>query len=229
MLNKRTLERWCMPATETGPFLRPFVARGPLTPGGAIIVGVNPATSIGAADGVAFDDYTASLTAIERFLPIYNRVRAQRGKTRPSKTRIGLDAASKWLADFGFETVLDTNISPYPTSKESEWRRLSEKERAFWVFGEIVESFRPALVLLHGRSAYERFIETYAPDLRQSGLFSEIVDRQPYLGRVTWRHGGSAQVFISRHIRFFGKVDGGKGFARLRQELVKSAPQPAVE
>ena len=73
----------------------------------------------------------------------------------------------------GFQTVLDTNISPYPTSKESEWRQLSATEKALWVFPEVVARFRPALVLLHGNSAYEQFTDLYAPALRQPVLFSE--------------------------------------------------------
>jgi hypothetical protein len=219
MLNYETMKRWCTPVRESSPFLRPFVARGQLSPGGAMIVGVNPATPIGTTDGIGLDEHIQSLYSIEGFLPLYSRVRAQRGKAQPSPTREGLDGASKWLATRGFQTVLDTNISPYPTKDEEQWQRLSSTEKALWVFPEVVATFKPKLVVLHGKSSYEYFVDLYAPALRQEGRFLDTIKERPHLGRVCWPNGDGADVYVCRHLRYFGNGDGGKTFAPLRQAL----------
>jgi hypothetical protein len=213
MLDYAIMKRWCTPLNEGSPFLRPFVVRGQLAQGGAMIVGANPATPIGITDDVELDEHIQSLYSVDGFLPLYSRVRALRGKTRPSPTRVGLDAASKWLLARGFQTVLDTNISPYPTKDEEQWKRLSDAEKALWVFPEVVSAFRPTLVVLHGKSAYEHFVELYAPALRQERKFSDTTKELPHIGRVRWPNGDGAEVYVCRHLRYFGTRDGGKTFA----------------
>ena len=74
-------------------------------------------------------------------------------------------------------------------------------------------------VIERQRRTLHRFTDIYAPELRQQGLFSEIVSKRPHLGMVSWPDGGCAQVFVSRHMRFFGKLDGGEMFRPLRQAL----------
>lgn len=61
MLDDETLIRLCTPTNVDGPYLRPFVGRGPVATGGAMIVGVNPATPITTEHGIQFDDYVSSL------------------------------------------------------------------------------------------------------------------------------------------------------------------------
>lgn len=217
MFANETLIRLCTPTSIDGPYLRPFVCRGPLSTGGAMIVGVNPATPISAADGIKFDDYVASLLNLEDFLPIYDAVRTARGKPR-SRTRNGLDTASTWLMDHGLAPIVDSNISPYPTKSEKEWRKLSKTEQSMWVFEEVVKAFRPSLVLLHGKSSYEVFTERFAPDLVRGQPFNELV-KQPKLGTVKWPFGGTADAYVCKHIRFFRGEGGGKYFQPLRQAL----------
>ncbi|MEC5405798.1 hypothetical protein VOM14_09515 [Paraburkholderia sp. MPAMCS5] len=221
MFTNEALIRLCTPTNVDGPYLRPFVCRGPLSTGGAMIVGVNPATPITAEDGIQFDDYASSLLNIENFLPIYDAVRTARGKPRRSNTRIGLDTASAWLTAHGFSPVVDSNISPRPTESETAWAKLSKTDQSMWVFDEVVKAFRPSLVLLHGKRSYEVFTERYAPELRSGQPFNELV-KQPRLGTVNWRFGGTADAYVCKHIRFFRGDGGGKYFQPLRQALHQS-------
>lgn len=196
------------------------MCRGPMTTGGALIVGVNPATPISARDGVAFDDYVSSLSDFERFLAIYDGIRTKRGKTRRSPTRDGLDAASCWLSARGFSPVIDTNISPYPTKDLRQWKRLAASDQALWVFEEIVKAFQPSLILVHGKNAYTGFSARFAPEFARTGPFDELVT-QPRLGNVRWSFGGSAEAYVCKHLRFFGKNGGGQRFAPLRDALLR--------
>lgn len=217
MIDRNTLTRWCTPIHVGGPYLRPLVIRGPHAQGGAFIVGVNPATPIFESDGVSFCEYADSLLSTEAFLSMYCRIRIAQGKPATSRTRAGLDGAAQWLQSLGFNTVLDTNISPYPTRSEAEWKRLSNEEKELHVFPEIVQMFRPSVVLLHGRVAYRKFTSLYAPGLKKNCLFTEIDN--PYLGTVDWDGGGKAEVFVCGHLKSFGRGDGGEKFAPLRTSL----------
>ncbi|MCG3577525.1 hypothetical protein, partial [Ralstonia solanacearum] len=207
------------PTTPDGPYLRPFVCRGPMMTGGALIVGVNPATPISASDGVAFDDYVSSLSDFERFLAIYDGIRAKHGKAGRTRTRNGLDAASCWLSALGFSPVIDTNISPYPTRDLRQWKRLPATNQALWVFEQVVKIFQPSLILLHGQNAYTQFSTRFAPEFARNGPFDEIV-KQPRLGSVCWSFGGTAEAYVCKHLRFFGRNGGGQRFAPLRDALL---------
>jgi hypothetical protein len=218
MFTNEALIRLCTPTNIDGPYLRPFVCRGPLSTGGAMIVGVNPATPITAKHGIQFDEYVSSLLSIEDFLPIYDAARAASGKPRRSYTRNGLDTASAWLMAHGLTPIVDTNISPYPTESEMEWRKLSKTQQSLWVFEEVVKAFRPSLVLLHGNRSYEGFTKRFAPDLYSGQPFGELV-KQPKLGTVKWPFGGTADAYVCKHIRFFRGEGGGKYFQPLRQAL----------
>ncbi|MEN4919698.1 hypothetical protein ABE485_13560 [Achromobacter spanius] len=223
LIDKETLKRWCTPPTKADPYLRPFVVRGPLSTGGAAIVGVNPATPIFEDDGIAIEDYAQSILNLDQFLPLYQDVRRRSGKTRlSSPTRTGLDGASSWLASLGHTTVLDTNTSPYPTSSEKEWRRLPESHKALHVFREVLELFRPSLILLHGKPSYEAFIGEFAPHLRRTGNFTSVVRDHANLGIVPWEFGGYADVYVCSHLRFFGKEGLGKRFHPLRKAVLAS-------
>lgn len=218
MITREKLRSWCQPVNEGAPYLRPFVCRGPLQRGGALVVGINPATQIGSRHSVSFDEYVDSLTDLNRFLAIYDKVRKLDGKCERSATRLGLDEASLWLSNQGFGTVLDTNISPYPTESVKVWKKLSKKEQATWVFPEVVSHFSPSFVLLHGENSYEKFTSCFAPKLKRPDKFNILV-AEPRLGIVHWSHGGTAEVYVCKHLRFFKGNEGGKYFAPLRVAL----------
>ena len=222
-----TLKKLCRPVARGEPLLRPFVCRGPLARGGAFMVGVNPATTIIEADAGGFDQYVASITDLDRFLRVYDRTRVREGKGGRSPTRNGLDTASAWLKARGFRTVLDTNISPYPTASVDAWRRLAPAQKAFHVFQEVITHLQPSFVLLHGSDAYKEFTTTLALHLLRRGhKFSEVISH-PRLGVLTWPDGTTANVYVCKHLRFFKGHEGGKYFAPLRASL-KNRPRPTA-
>ena len=201
-------------------YLRPFVARGPLTRGGAVVIGLNPATSIGPED-VDFEAYLDLLLDMERFSTFYQELRVRRGKPSTSRTRMGLAGVAGRLATIGFPSVVETNVSPYPTEKGEELKGLPLVLQARHVLPELLVVLKPRLMLLHGEDALKG-VEAMMLDAELSHprdrSFTDTVTHRPCIGQVTWDDGSACRVYVCPHLRFFGHK-GGKRFAALDARL----------
>lgn len=218
MIDRETIRAWAEPPPGADRYLRPFVARGPLQRRGAAVIGLNPATEIRPAD-VPMDKYLDLLLDIDAFTMFYQDLRVRRGKSKTSPTRIGLNGMAKWLVQHGWRSVVETNISPYPTAKAEELDRVPAQLQSRHIFLQLIHALAPSVVILHGEDALSEFTSKIAPALVRSSVgFSDLVDKHPQLGRYAWEGTENCDVFVCRHLRFFGH-NGGRRFAALERAL----------
>jgi hypothetical protein len=219
MIDRDTLAGWSRVPDGADRYLRPFVCRGTMKRGEAAIVGLNPATAIRFAD-IPFEQYLDLLVNLDAFTTFYRELRVKRKKRATSPTRTGLNGMAKWLSVLGWQCIVDTNVSPYPTESKEDLEKVPAQWQSRWVFKEVVRTFAPRLIVLHGEDALDDFVSGVAPDLRSRarGPFSRLVDDSPRLGQITWAGGESCDVFVCRHLRFFGH-HGGDRFSALGEAL----------
>ena len=218
MIDRQTLAKWARPPEGADRYLRPFVCRGELQRGEAAIVGPNPATEIGPHD-VRFSEYLDLLVDLERFTEFYHCLRVGRGKRASSPTRTGIDGMANWLASLGWECILDTNVSPYPTASGEDMAKVPDKLQSRWVFEEVVQTLRPSLIILHGEGALRGFTSDVAPGLApREPRYSALVERSPYLGQCAWAGRATCEVYVCPHLRFF-EHRGGARFSALKSVL----------
>lgn len=218
MIGRATLARWARAHESPERYLRPFVARGPLAKQQAVVVGLNPATII-RPDDVAPETYVDLLLDMEQFSVFYQRLRRLRGKPAVSRTRQGLDNIATWLQSLRFTSVVETNVSPYPTEKGQQLDHVHRDMQARHVLPDLLKQLAPRLLLLHGEDACSAIRKMpIGTDLVMGRTFTDTVTRQPQLGQVTWSDGSQGDVFACPHLRFFGR-SGGKRFAPLKARL----------
>lgn len=197
------------PPAGTGRYLRPLVARGPLIKHGAAIVGLNPATAIGPSD-IDANEYARLLLSFNDFERFYQSLRKDRGKKPTSPTRTGLNGMAKLLEDKGWKSIVDTNISPYPTEKGEELLRLPASVQSRDVFHTVIRRLAPRLIILHGNEALKEFTSSIAHNLSSNTPFSSLVKDSPILGSIEWGANESCTVLVCPHLRFFGRHGGVK-------------------
>lgn len=219
MIDMATLATWARTPEGADRYLRPFICRGALEQGGAAVVGLNPATAIGSKD-IGFNQYLDLLLDLDAFTAFYRELRVKRGKRPSSPTRTGLNGMASWLSSLGWNCIVDTNVSPYPTASGEELNRVPSRLQSRWIFKELVSTLAPRLLILHGEDALNDFISSVAPDLapRAGTQFAQLVDESPRLGQTTWAGGEVCDVFVCRHLRFFGH-HGGARYSALRDAL----------
>lgn len=219
MIDRNTLATWSRAPDGAERYLRPFICRGPLQLGGAAIVGLNPATPIGPAD-IEFSRYLDLLLDLTSFTAFYEELRVRRGKRRSSPTRTGLNGIARWLSELGCSSIVDTNVSPFPTGSKEDLSRIPPEWQSRWVFEALMRAITPRLVILHGEDALNDFTTSIAPHLTPTaGLsFLALVNSSPQLGQVAWSGGDVVDVFVCPHLRFFGH-HGGPRYASLSNAL----------
>ena len=186
-------------------------------------MGLNPATPIGPLD-VDLDRYVELLLDLEAFTPVYRQLRIRRGKRPTSPTRTGLDGMAKWLSEHGWQSVVETNISPYPTERGEDLKRLSPALQSRHIFHELIQLLAPRVLVLHGEDSLSEFITSVAPQLgRGSRGFAALVNEFPHLGQYRWQTGEVADIFVCPHLRFFGH-SGGTRFSSLKRALTAHFP-----
>lgn len=189
-------------------------------------MGLNPATDIRPGD-IPIDRYVDLLLDIEAFTIFYESLRNRRGKTKASPTRTGLNGMARWLAQRGWHSVVETNVSPYPTGRGEELERVSNPMQSRHIFYELMRVLAPKVVILHGEDALSEFTSKLGPSLNsRTDSFSDLVKKSPYLGQVTWERGEQCEVFVCPHLRFFGHK-GGRRFGPLEEAL--STTHPAAQ
>ena len=186
-------------------------------------MGLNPATEILPED-IPIDEYVDLLLDLEAFTVFYKNLRNRRGKSTTSPTRIGLNGMAGWLAQRGWNSVVETNVSPYPTRRGEELERVSTPMQSRHIFYQLMRVLAPRLVILHGKDALSEFTSKLRPSLiPRTASFTTLVNESPYLGHVTWECGEQCDVFVCPHLRFFGHK-GGQRFAPLEQALDTARP-----
>lgn len=133
MIERDLLTTWSQMPRGADRYLRPFVCRGKLEPNGAAIVGLNPATLIGRAD-IEFPRYLELLLEVDAFTAFYQELGRKRNEPPSSRTRSGINRIARLLSEMGWTSVLDRNVSPYPTASKDELDEVPEAWQSRWIF-----------------------------------------------------------------------------------------------
>jgi len=206
MISDDLLTRWTTPPTIDGPFLRPFVCRGHLVHHGVFIAGINPGTPIYPSD-ISPSEYRKILRSTEQFEPAYSAIRSKRGESADGRTRLGLRSLSNWFLAEGVKGLLETNVVPYPTRKARQLKNISIEHQSHWVFREVCETFRPKLIVLHGKPSRDKFIDYVAPKSLQwakNVSMEELENRSEPLMVGKWSDNEPYFVFVCRHLMYYG-------------------------
>ena len=175
--------------------------------GGVFIVGTNPATPIFPSE-ISPQTYRSLICSAAQFEPVYATIRRKREQPEDGRTRQGLRSLSNWFLSQGVAGVLETNVIPFPTKDEAALRLVSRERQSHWVFQEICETFRPSLIVLHGKPAKDAFIDIVAPTRlawARDVSVGELERRLEPLTAGQWTPRDPYGVFVCRHLMYYGE------------------------
>jgi hypothetical protein len=158
--------------TEEAPLARPFLCEGLPSGCKVFLVGINPGKSSG------FWPHWNAVTGCNKrgWLDHYL---AEHGRYSPTRARI--ERLFKALAPL---PCLETNIFQFPSRRESD---LAASERDTRVFDFLLESVRPRVVFVHGRSAVKHLAQLTHTNLPH-GQFTTVTYREVAFDAIAGHH-----------------------------------------
>ena len=143
--------------TNLSPYARPFLCEG--TPFGSdiFLVGINPATSTNFWDHWPIETGCDKKGWIDDYLEYHN-------KFSPTRKRIEI-----FFENTRPLKILETNIFPFPSNRESDLNSIYRDTR---LFDYLVETIQPKLILGHGLSTIKHLSKIFGITLHK-GVFTE--------------------------------------------------------
>lgn len=134
---------------------------------------------------------------------------------------------SQWLQQYG-ESVVYTALNAYQVENVEEIKRLKKEDpvnfkRGQMIFCEVLEEFKPEIIVLQGASAVTQFKAMYAENLV---IYHTAITKLPILeeagpfAEMYYEDGKKALIFAARSMSYFGKD--GTTFEKFKGNLVKS-------
>lgn len=175
---------WTRPVN--GQYPRPWTSRT-MAPSSArvFLVGRNQATPFNTSAMTHTEVVDALLCRGSVSLDaLYLRARGDKG-SRPSRTRLNIEAFVNRLRSRGIDDVLETNVVCYSTSMSSDLNRdehTEGKRRGRQIFSELLTVVQPSILIAHGagtlgdlsRSLGDQPLAA-APATLESGVSSTVV------------------------------------------------------
>jgi hypothetical protein len=168
MTNLVTLNNKLKEFTKLSTEARPFLCNGSPFGSDVFLVGINPATSTNFWNHWSIENGCNKKQWLEEYLINHNH---KFGSTR-KRIEIFFNSSAPLK-------ILETNIFPFPSSRESE---LNPNLRNTQLFDYLIETIKPKLILAHGASAIKHLSKKYQVEL-EKGKFITL-EKQKFDIRV---------------------------------------------
>ena len=219
------IKSWCSPLLPQAPYFRPFVCKGDLERVDTFLVGLNPATPIGAAVEPSLEAYAKSLSDERAFKVMYAKARGGEA----GRTRQGINSLVRWMGvNFG-AVVAQTNVICFPTPRSSlimsdVYER--ERKRGREIFWELFLSVCPKTIIIHGSKAKsefvsllrERNVQLHSERTWEAASVKELEEAGCHIA-IPYANGESATAWICRNLMYYG--ESGNSFAEFRKNILK--------
>lgn len=226
MIARDEIKRLCNAPGDGKAYFRPFICKGDLSKADIFLIGTNPATPIYPHD-INLDEYVDLLFDYDRFIEYYKKSRILKGKSEISRTRVGMNSFINWLACKSSSSVIETDAIPYPTEKlKMLWKEPdSIVESGKEVFYELLLTFKPRLLILHGKETTEQIFELLlSKGLIQSSLVSceqtiEEIESKVPLMTFKYPNEKTGVITACRHFMYYGST--GNSYSEFRNNIGK--------
>lgn len=223
MISNKEFRELCKPPISDKAYYHPFLCDGNWDEARTFLIGINPATPI-TKDDISFDEYINSFYN-GTFYDIYNNNRKNSCKTKQSRTRLGINSFVNFLNDVTKKPVIETNVIPYPTANIEDLYKEPDEviNRGKEIFLELLQAFKPQLLIFHGKTALEAAIDL----LKQNGIVIEgnidleesiqEMELHPPLAKLIYFSSSEANIMACRHLMRYGKS--GKSFEVFKKSI----------
>ncbi|WDL98452.1 hypothetical protein [Alicyclobacillus sp. ALC3] len=218
MLELNELKNMCQPVIDGKAYYRPLLCRDLQATISIFIVGINPATPI-TPEEMDLDTYARLITDYDAFIEYYRDLRRQRGKTRLSPTRTGINGLTNWLQANTDVGIAETNMISYPSQKPKELRNEPEAviERAKEIFIQVLLNYRPKLIIAHGRETLKMLGEMVDTRNEFNWVRKDELQQDDFVG-FSYQNGEICSVLPCAHLRYHGH-SGGTRFTQFYEQL----------
>lgn len=223
----KDLKQWVQLEGED-VYFRPLLAKSKTSRGNVFIVGINPATPMKRADFQDMNEYIELLYNRSRFMERMQEVRIRDGKSRLSKTRVGLNAFVKDLEakSSGVINVVETNMNAWPTKSAKCLSLPKNKQAAVYgaqIFKRVFFHYKPSVLIVHSKQALGELLTFLEIEkLNPSVTFDSNVRLVDWIAAdpitFTYEDGTIGTIFCSKHFMYHGHV--GHSFQPLKEQVL---------
>ncbi|MFL9651267.1 hypothetical protein [Exiguobacterium sp. s157] len=209
-------------------YFRPFVVESPDSKGNVFIVGINPATPMEVTDFEDTNEYIDLIYNRSQFMERMQKLRIRDGKSRLSKTRVGLNAFVKDLEakSSGVINVVETNMNALPTKSAKCLSLPKNKQAAVYgaqIFKKVFFHYKPSVVIVHSKQALGELMALLETEkLNPSVTFNPKVRLVDWISAgpitFTYEDGTSGTIFCSKHFMYHGHA--GQSFQPLKEQVL---------
>lgn len=213
---------------EEDSYFRPFVVESPDSKGNVFIVGINPATPMKVKDFEDTSEYIDLIYNRSRFMERMQTLRIRDGKSRLSKTRVGLNAFVKDLEakSSGVINVVETNMNAWPTKSAKCLSLPRNKQAAVYgaqIFKRVFFHYKPSVLIVHSKQALGELLAFLEIEkLNPSVTFDSNVRLVDWIAAgpitFTYEDGTIGTIFCSKHFMYHGHV--GHSFQPLKEQVL---------
>lgn len=195
------------------PYYRPYVIRKEQKKYNVFLVGVNPATPI-YENEINLDEYVDLLMDYDAFYQEYNRIREKTGKTKISRTRLGINNFVDEIEVLTDATILETNVVPYPTKNIKELKNINPKviDYALDLFYKVLMRHSPEVIIVYSKTSLKYLMSVLRkndiiedhPPLNQP--IKDIENSKGAFLEFTYENSDKrGMIFVCRHFMYYGK------------------------
>lgn len=207
------------------PYYRPYVIRKEYRNYNVFLVGVNPATPI-YENEISIDEYVDLLMDYDAFYQQYNRIREKVGKTRISRTRLGITNFVDEIETLTNAAILETNVISYPTKNIKELENIDLKviDYGLDLFYKVLMKHSPEVIIVYSKTSLKYLmsllsknglIDNYPP-LTQT--IKELENsKEPFLEFTYENSDKKGMIFVCRHFMYYGKK--GNSFEHFKNKV----------
>lgn len=211
---------------ESKAYYRPLVCNGKIEEIDIFLVGINPATPIYPHD-IDLIEYVDLLLNHDKYLEYYSTLRLYQGKTKMSRTRIGMNSMVGLLKQHTNASIAETNVISYPTTSLEELKKepLEIINHGKNIFYQLLSLIQPKLLIFHSKEALRIALEI----MSNKGLIQdehrmiteiaikELESKAPVL-EFTYENGKKGYILACRHLMYYGEK--GNSFKEFTENVI---------
>ncbi len=209
------------------PYYRPYVIRKKPRDYNVFLVGVNPATPI-YENEINIDEYVDLLMDYDAFYQEYNRIREKTGKTKISRTRLGINNFVDEIEALTGAAILETNVIPYPTKNIKELKNVDPKviDYALNVFYKVWMRHSPEVIIVYSKTSLKYLVNVLSnnglidnhPPLNQP--IKDLENSKESFLEFTYENSDKkGMVFVCRHFMYYGRK--GNSFEGFKNKVTR--------
>ena len=234
-MNKDNLRELVKPYNNNlkHPYYRPYVTHNENEKYNIFLAGINPATPIYTKD-IDLNQYADLLTNYDEFYKFYNKIRQENNTNKISRTSLGITSFVDEIERSTGESVLETNVVPYPTKNKKILAKVDPDAVAqgLSLFYEVLIHHSPQFIIIYSKGGLEYLVKVlYEKNLIENKPSTKMKVAEmensngPFL-EFKYPNGKRGVVFVCRHFMYYGRE--GKSYSAFKNKVILSINEEKI-